>query len=150
MSNIGKGKTVLLIEDDTVHKKLVKMRLQQMGFVVITANYHKEADAILSGGSQHHEIEIDLIVSDNNTYEKDLKGKVVKKYTGIKWIKKLRASDSLNKDVPTILHTASKTPDKREKEALEAGADVFLHKVIPNDPDDALLKAVKKALKGGK
>lgn len=142
---IGEGKIALLIEDDTVHKKIVKMRLQMMGFIVVTTIHHREADEIISGGKQNHEIKFDLIVSDNNTYEKSYSD-FIKHYKGINWIKKLRKSKTLNKNTPTILHTASKTPAKREKEALAAGADVFLHKVIPSDPDDAFLKAVQKAM----
>lgn len=145
VAHIGKDKIALVIEDDTIHRKLVKMRLQQMDFVVLEALHHKEADAILSGGKQEHEIRVDLIVSDNNTYEKKDDG-TEKKYLGTRWIKKLRASASINKNVPTILHTASKEPAKREKEAMEAGADVFLHKVLPDDPDDAFYAAVKQAM----
>lgn len=118
------AKTILVVDDSSSLRALVKLSLSRAGYAVLEAGDGKEALATLDKGAK-----VNLIVSDVNMPTMD----------GITFVTQVKAHPR-HKYTPVIMLT---TEDKsmRMQQAKQAGARAWLLK--PFDPP-ALLDAVSK------
>ena len=126
LSNRSRPPSILLVDDDTVHRTLIGLLLTSEGYTIQYAN--SGSDAI----SLHRQTPVDLVIT-----ELMLEGK-----NGFQMVMELR-----RQPVPVKVIATSKTnwiPDEHRQRVAELlGAHYVLLK--PFAPD-ALLKAVRSAL----
>jgi len=115
------AKTILIVDDDMINRKLVNVLVKKMGYNTIEAENGMEALNIIKEGS------IDMVLLDI----------FMPVMNGIDLLKILKKDDNL-KNIPVAVLT---TDDTKKVEALEIGATQVLIKPI-NEPD---LKAVVTA-----
>jgi DNA-binding response OmpR family regulator len=119
-------KKILIVEDEEVIAKMLKDRLQTLGFAVAI-----EADG-LQGLKKAREWNPDLIILDIMLPEMD----------GYR-VARLLKYDETYKHIPIIMLTARTQPADRQK-GMAAGADLYITK--PFEADD-LLKKINELLK---
>jgi CheY-like chemotaxis protein len=105
-------KTILIVDDSSVLRKLVSHILKAAGTSIVEAEDGFDAMEKLAL------VEPDLIIVDLNMPKMD----------GIEFVKNLRAHYRFL-DTPIIMLTTSKDEELR-REALEAGINVFLNKPV--------------------
>lgn len=119
-------KKILIVEDEEVIAKMLKDRLQTLGFAVAI-----EVDG-LQGLKRAREWNPDLIILDIMLPEMD----------GYR-VARLLKYDETYKHIPIIMLTARTQPADRQK-GMAAGADLYITK--PFEADD-LIKKIKELLK---
>ena len=129
LKDIGKGKKVLIVDDDPTTLELLKSSLTKFGFDVTSASNGKEAWQRLTPDSMPL-----LIVSDVMMPEMD----------GFKFFKELRQNNE-SKNIPVMILTARK---KMEDSFLALGADAFISK--PIDTNTFLKKVIELSLRAPK
>ena len=105
------AKRILVIDDDPVITRLVKIRLETVGYEVTTAHNGKEGFNAMMGTEPP-----DLIVLDIMMPEMD----------GYTFVRELRKNPTL-KNIHVIMLTAKGQPLERKK-GLEVGADSYVTK----------------------
>jgi two-component system chemotaxis sensor kinase CheA len=119
-----KGKRVLVAEDSTASRMLLRGILESAGYVVRTATDGLEAFSLLRRES------FDVLVTDVEMPGLD----------GFGLIERVRADRSLT-ELPVVLVTALASPEHRER-GLESGANAYL---VKSDLDqENLLEAVRR------
>ncbi|NET74316.1 MAG: response regulator [Sphaerospermopsis sp. SIO1G2] len=108
--------TVLLVDDERMSNRLIKMSLELDGFRVETARSLDEARGKLTADTQA--VMVDYHLPQNTT--------------GIDLIQEIRSGETAtNTNAAVILASGD---DRRKQEALESGADRFLSKpFLPSD-----------------
>ncbi|MBX9298155.1 response regulator [Chromobacterium piscinae] len=119
------GKTILIVDDSTTLRQVVRMTLAGAGYEVLEAGNGKEALDILDGRKIH------LIISDVNMPQMD----------GISLLKNIKQL-SHYKFTPVIMLTTESAEEKK-REGKEAGAKAWV--VKPFQPP-VLLTAVSKLI----
>ncbi|XLM21440.1 response regulator [Chromobacterium piscinae] len=119
------SKTILIVDDSTTLRQVVRMTLVGAGYEVLEAGNGKEALDILDGRKIH------LIISDVNMPVLD----------GIELLKNIKQLPHY-KFTPVIMLTTESSEDKK-REGKEAGAKAWV--VKPFQPP-ALLTAVSKLI----
>ncbi|MFO8235998.1 MAG: PAS domain S-box protein [Bacteroidales bacterium] len=120
----GKGKTLLIVEDDSVSLEYMKELLEPHGFTLILSETGEE------GYKKFREMpEIDLILLDLKLPD----------ISGLDVIRKIRAS-TYNNDVPVIAQTAYVMSGDAQK-SIDAGCDDYISK--PFDSKELLEKTGK-------
>ena len=122
---IGKGKRVLLAEDNPVNQRLAQLLLQKMGFEVVTASNGIAALALVS--EQHHSFA--LVIMDCQMPE-------MNGYDAARAIRNLEKSRAVGKRLPIVALTAHAMAGDEEL-CLSAGMNFYVSKPI----DLAKLKA---------
>jgi two-component system, OmpR family, phosphate regulon response regulator OmpR len=117
---------LLVVDDDTRIRNLLKQFLSENGFRITVAGNAEEARRKLAG------LDFDLIILDV----------MMPGETGVQLTKSLRAQ----KDVPILMLTALSETDSRIA-GLEAGADDYLPK--PFDPRELILRVNNILRRGG-
>ena len=112
--NHSKGR-ILVVDDSTVIRKQVKLVLEQVGHIVITATDGSDALELLSNSDLH----IDLIVSDINMPKMD----------GITFMQHVKATKQF-KNIPFLVISSKNDDEKLDSEIFEKGANEFLSKPI--------------------
>lgn len=118
--NTEPKKKILLIEDEPNMRELVKARLEQNGYTVVTAGDGYQ------GIFMARKEKPDLIILDL----------MIPKMDGYTVCRTLKASSDFN-NVPIVMFTARTAPDDRRRGA-EMGADAYLTK--PFEPSTLLAK----------
>ncbi|AVG16008.1 response regulator [Chromobacterium vaccinii] len=119
------GKTILIVDDSTTLRQVVRMTLAGAGYEVLEAGNGKEALDILDGRKIH------LIISDVNMPQMD----------GISLLKNIKQLPHY-KFTPVIMLTTESAEEKK-REGKEAGAKAWV--VKPFQPP-VLLTAVSKLI----
>ena len=119
-------KTVLLVDDEPDMLEMLRLRLEKVGYKVITAITGEECI------TKAEETYPDLILLDI----------LLPGMSGFEVARQLKAKD-ITKDIPVIMVTALIGKDVEAK-GLERGADYFISK--PFDPEE-LLSKIKSVLK---
>ena len=127
-SNIGEGKTILVIEDDPAVQTLVRKALGMYGFAV------QVADDGLDGLMKLEAMKPDLIIIDM----------MMPRLDGMTFVKAIKGRGE-TRGIPVIFLTAKSDP-KSMIEGINVGARFYVTK--PFQIDD-LIGKVQKALKVG-
>lgn len=132
-SNIGEGRKILVVDDNTVVLKAFEVKLKACGFEVLMAS---EGAAAVSSARQHRP---DLIVLDIN-FPPDV-GSSGLQWDGfniMQWLRRFQEVSS----IPVIIITSG-DPTKFKEKALINGAVAFFQKPINYDE---FLLAVHRAI----
>ena len=121
------GKKVLVVDDSSVMRQIIKKNLKELGFGDIT-----DADDGASGLKKLGEGSFDLVVSDWN----------MPKMTGIEFLKAVRADDGL-KSTAFIMVT-SEADKEKIVEAVEAGVSQYIVKPFNANQLEEKVKAIFK------
>lgn len=105
------GKSVLVVDDSSVMRQIIKKNLKELGFGDIT-----DAEDGAAGLKKLGDAPVDLVVSDWN----------MPKMTGIEFLKEVR-SDSKLKTIPFIMVT-SEADKGKIMEAVQAGVSQYIVK----------------------
>jgi CheY-like chemotaxis protein len=106
--------TVLVVDDQLPNRILLRKFLQAVGYAAVEASDGVEALALLEGD---HGLRPDLIITDIEMPE----------LSGIPLIQRIRQMDGSVDAVPIIAASGNADPEM-QREALQAGADLFLTK----------------------
>jgi CheY-like chemotaxis protein len=117
---------VLLVDDDTLIRKFLKLHFESNGFSVTEAENGREALSMATSEMP------DLIIMDMN----------MPVMTGWDAARELKKPGAVTAGIPIIALTAHKTPEDQNA-AHESGCDTFVEK--PIDPE-RLFKAVQRVL----
>jgi len=120
------SKTVLLIDDSEVFRKIVRVYLKNANFEILESGDGQQGLDLLESGQK-----VNLIVCDVNMPNMD----------GLTFIKKIKEHPKL-KFTPIIMLTTESEEDKK-RQGMEAGVKAWL--VKPFSPEE-LLKAINKIL----
>jgi DNA-binding response OmpR family regulator len=119
---------VLLVDDDRVNCDLIQMLLELDGFEVVVTPTLEQARQNLSPA-------VDAVVLDRNLGQDA---------NGIDLLKEIRAGQTKAK--PNLVAIVASGDDRREEEALEAGANKFMLKPFsPSDLSDDLQALIAAA-----
>lgn len=121
------GKKVLVVDDSSVMRQIIKKNLKELGFGDIT-----DADDGAAGFKKLGEGSFDLVVSDWN----------MPKMTGIEFLKAVRADAGL-KGTAFIMVT-SEADKEKIVEAVEAGVSQYIVKPFNANQLEEKVKAVFK------
>ena len=121
------GKKVLVVDNSSVMRQIIKKNLKELGFGDIT-----DAEDGASGLKKLGEGSIDLVVSDWN----------MPKMTGIEFLKAVRADGKL-KDTAFIMVT-SEADKAKIVEAVEAGVSQYIVKPFNANQLEEKVKAIFK------
>ena len=102
---------ILVAEDNTTNQKIIQQLLESAGHAVVLAGDGEEALDLYEAEAP------DLAILDFNMPQR----------TGVEVIQAIRTMEPAGKRMPTIILSASVTPDARER-AKSAGADEFIGK----------------------
>jgi len=127
----GRGKKILVVDDNEIILKTVSLKLQGAGFEVFTALEGAEAVAAA------RKVSPDLILLDIG-FPPDVAGVPWDGFRVMEWFQRLDSA----KKIPIIIITGSEDPKYKER-AVSSGAVAFFHK--PIDHDD-LLKVIRSVL----
>ncbi len=127
---MGANKKILIVDDNPVVLKAFEMKLQTLGFTVITAT---EGSSAVNRVRDEHP---DIIVLDIN-FPPD-SGVQWNGFTIMQWMRRFSEASS----IPIIIIT-SDDPAKFKERALAAGASAFFQKPINNDE---FLMAVRRLI----
>lgn len=125
-SFVSRHPTVLAVDDEEMHRKLVRTILQREGYEVITCSSGEEAIARLHSG------EIDLVILDN----------IMPGMSGPQILEEIRSSRRTS-NLPVLMVTATKETDLQVR-VLDLGANDFVTK--PYEPQ-VLLARVRSLVK---
>ena len=123
------GKQVLVVDDSSVMRQIIKNTLKQLGF---EGGKISDADDGDSGLKKVREAVPDLIVSDWN----------MPKMTGIDFLKAVRADGAL-KGIPFLMVT-SEADKEKIMEAVQAGVSQYIVKPFNANQLDEKIKAIFK------
>ncbi len=130
-STSGRVKKILVVDDDKIILKAVSLKLQGVGYQVITAL--DGAQAVAAARRENPDlILLDLI------FPPAVDGVPWDGFRIMEWLQRLDAA----KRIPIIIITVSEDPRYKERAASD-GAVAFFHK--PLDHDD-LLKVIRETL----
>lgn len=119
---------VLLVDDDRVNCDLIQMLLELDGFEVVVTPTLEQARQNLNPA-------VDAVVLDRNLGQDA---------NGIDLLKEIRAGQTKAK--PNLVAIVASGDDRREEEALEAGANKFMLKPFsPSDLSEDLLALIAAA-----
>jgi len=120
------SKTVLLVDDSEVFRKIVRVYLKNANFEIMESGDGQEAFTLLESGQK-----INLIVCDVNMPNMD----------GLTFIRKMKEHPKL-KFTPIIMLT-TESEEEKKRQGMEAGVKAWL--VKPFSPEE-LLNAINKIL----
>ncbi len=123
------GKKVLVVDDSSVMRQIIKNTLKQLGFDV--ANLSDAEDGQM-GLKRAKEGGLDLIISDWN----------MPKMTGIEFLKAVREDDSV-KGIPFLMVT-SEADKEKIVEAVQAGVSQYIVKPFNANQLEEKIKAIFK------
>ena len=121
------GKSVLVVDDSSVMRQIIKKNLKELGFGDIT-----DAEDGAAGLKKLGDAPVDLVVSDWN----------MPKMTGIEFLKEVR-SDSKLKAIPFIMVT-SEADKGKIMEAVQAGVSQYIVKPFNAVQLEEKIKAIFK------
>jgi two-component system KDP operon response regulator KdpE len=127
-STSGRGKKVLVVDDNEIILKTVSLKLQGAGYQVITALDGSEAVTLARTQNP------DLVLLDIS-FPPDVDGVPWDGFRIMEWFHRLESS----KKIPVIIITGGDDSKYKER-AISGGAVAFFHK--PIDHDD-LLKVIR-------
>ena len=130
-STSGRGKKILVVDDNEIILKVLSLKLQGAGYQVITAL--DGAQAVAAARKEKP----DLVLLDIG-FPPDVDGVPWDGFRVMEWLQRL---DTARK-IPIIIITGSEDPKYKER-AASSGAVAFFHK--PIDHDD-LLKVIRATL----
>ena|SRR5579883_2005496 len=122
-TSIGKGRKILVVDDNPVVLKAFELKLKNLGFTVLTA---EDGAAAVSCARQEHP---DVVVLDIN-FPPDV-GNSGLQWDGfniMQWMKRFQDASS----IPVIIITSGE-PEKFKEKALASGAAAFFQKPINNE-----------------
>lgn len=124
--------SVLLIDDDTLHQKLLKTAFEKAGNTsVLTASSVSEAVKMLHFGINGQPYAPQLVITDLN----------MPKHSGLKFVRFMRASKTLSMVPVIVLSGSDQTDDVRR--CLEAGASAYIPKSrLSEDPFEVTMKVI--------
>ncbi len=121
------GKKVLVVDDSSVMRQIIKKNLKELGFGHIT-----DAEDGVEGLKKLGDAPVDLVVSDWN----------MPKMTGIEFLKAVRADDKL-KGTAFIMVT-SEADKAKIMEAVQAGVSQYIVKPFNANQLEEKIQAVFK------
>ena len=121
------ARTVLVVDDDPVIVRLLRVNFEMEGYTVVTAGDGEE------GVARAHDSNPDVVVCDI----------MMPKMNGLEVVERLRADDA-TKRLPILLLSA-KAQDSEIQKGLDAGADDYVTK--PFDPLE-LVERVQAVIDG--
>lgn len=121
------GKSVLVVDDSSVMRQIIKKNLKELGFADIA-----DAEDGAAGLKKLGDAPVDLVVSDWN----------MPKMTGIEFLKEVR-SDSKLKAIPFIMVT-SEADKGKIMEAVQAGVNQYIVKPFNAVQLEEKIKAIFK------
>ena len=124
---VGGGRRILLVDDDPVQLKLLRIQLAQQGFEVVTATGGDEAIAFLRGG------QVDAVVCDV----------LMPKIDGFKVCLAMRQDPHLA-DIPVVLVSAHYLDEMDRRFGERVGASAFVQRTPHSDEIATALTACMK------
>ncbi len=121
------GKKVLVVDDSSVMRQIIKKNLKELGFGDIT-----DAEDGAAGLKKLGEGSIDLVVSDWN----------MPKMTGIEFLKAVRADANLKGT--NFLMVTSEADKEKIMEAVEAGVNQYIVKPFNANQLEEKIQAIFK------
>jgi DNA-binding response OmpR family regulator len=122
-----KIKKVLIVEDDSFLQGLETKKLEEVGYVVVTASSGEE------GLKKINEPDIDIVLLDL----------ILPNFDGLEILKKIKGTEAL-KNIPVIVFS-NLSEEKTIKRSMELGATDFM--VKSNFTLDELVKRIDSVLK---
>ncbi|MFQ5451026.1 MAG: response regulator [Nitrospinaceae bacterium] len=121
------GKKVLVVDDSSVMRQIIKKTLKELGFADI-----QDAEDGAQGLKKLGELSVDLVVSDWN----------MPKMTGIEFLKAVRADDKLKSTA--FLMVTSEADKEKIMEAVQAGVNQYIVKPFNANQLEEKIQAIFK------
>lgn len=123
---------ILVVDDDSVTRKLLGLYLRSKGYDVAFAE--NGLDALEKLGTEN----INIVLTDLNMPYMD----------GIEFIKNMKSESSYN-HIP-VLMVSTEADEEEKKQAFDAGADGYLVKPVTAETiNEKVLELLKRIFKGG-